>query len=159
MRAGAQLRTSRNGQPVGYENRRGKVVAGGFLIVAGCCYALLATAVSSLWTAVVLPLGVIFVVLGARTAYAGVLQVAPPNLELRYTLHTERIPLANIERCRPRTDTHDGRLRSEKTYPELVLRSGRLVCFPLVQWLPDNPEDAEAACEQITAMIRAGAPR
>jgi hypothetical protein len=161
LTTGARLRHSKSGEAVGYENRRGKVVAGGGLMAMGLFYAVLATAVSADAAAVLLPLSAVFVVLGGRTAYANVLQVAPPSLELRYTLHTKRVPLVDIDCCRPRTDDHSGRLRSEKTYPEIVMKDGRLIAFPLVQWLPENPDDpddAAAACAQITALIRAAVP-
>jgi hypothetical protein len=140
---------------VGYENRHGRVLGGGFLILAGCFYAVVATAVSSVGAAVLLPLSILFLVAGARTLYANILQVTPPFLELRYTFHTRRVPLVDIVTCRPRTDNHSGRLRSEKTYPEIVLKDGHLIGFPLVQWLPEDPEEAAQGCEQIASMIRA----
>lgn len=158
MSAGARLRTAKGGEAVGYENRRGKVVAGGGLLAMGLFYAVIATAVSADAAAVLLPLSVVFVVLGGRTAYANVLQVVPPSLDLRYTLHTKRVPLVDIDHCRPRTDDNSGRLRSEKTYPELVMKDGRLIAFPLVQWSPEKPDDAAQACAQITALIRAAVP-
>jgi len=143
---------------VGYENRQAKLVGGGFLILAGCFYAVVATAVSSVGAAVLIPLSILFVAAGARTVYANVIQVAPPFLELRYTFHTRRVPLVDIVTCRSRTDTHSGRLRSEKTYPEIVLEDGRLIGFPLVQWLPEDADAAALACDQITGLIRAALP-
>lgn len=158
MSASARPRTSKTGQAVGYENRRAKVVAGGGLMALGLFYAVLATAVSAGGAAVLVPLSVVFMVLGARTGYANVLLVAPPILELRYTFHTKRVPLADIECCRPRTDTNSGRLRSEKTYPEIVMTDGRVIPYPLVQWLPQDLEAAVQACDEITTMIRAASP-
>lgn len=154
MTVGARVRLSKTGQAVGYENRRARVVAGGGLIATGLFYAVLATAISAFGAAVLLPLSLLFVVLGVRTAYANVLLVAPPFLELRYTFHTKRVPLEQIDHCRPRTDSDAERVRYVKICPEIIMNDGRHIRFNLIQWLPRNREVAAEACEQITAMIR-----
>lgn len=140
-----------------YNNGRAKVFGGGGLVfMALLVFNSASTPPRSFWgVAVGVLLGLLCLASGLRLAYAHTFKINSEYLELRFAFHTRRIPVDEVETCRPRTDSRG--LIYVRTYPEFVLKDGSAVGFNPIQWSPQENARAQAACEEISASLRPGA--
>jgi hypothetical protein len=149
---GARYRRTGKGM-LRYDNPRARILGGGCLLIMGLVGVSSAAAAPSLGGAVAFGvLSAVVLLLGLRVAYAFTFKLSPPFLELRFAFHTTRVPLGDIDGCRPRSGSRG--LIYNQIYPEFVLKDGRLLRFNLIQWSPRRPEKAQEACQHIAASIR-----